>query len=180
MNNLIVCTMIVLLVSCKPKNNIQVNHFENKSPVAKNIDFYNQILSDFRDGSYFLCLEVKCKETQNQQIVIENNTFFNILKKNNVILTETSYQNYIINSISVNKPLILNCNLLEKLKSYKVQCRKDKKNMSSTFIKNKYFKGKIMNAKINYELEKQIILDLFKIQVFVYRDDESGYIVLKE
>jgi hypothetical protein len=168
--------ILLLLFSCENKPHIsQINEKKSISMIKKSRNLLETVVSDFRQGSYFICIKIINSREKDFTIVIENNVLFNFLSKDDISLDEKSYSKKVLYSINNNKNLLVSESLFSKLELFKVN---KKIVLPDSNIKVIYFNENNVLKHVNYEIEKKVIYDLFIKGVYMYRDDESGYIVI--
>lgn len=149
----------------------------------KNSEFYHLTTSNFSTSSYFICIDVICKDSL-YTVVIQNNDFFDILFTNFKISSQELYTKKVLFSLINNKPFIVDTSTLNILKKGYI-IEKDYKldsiiGLDEDSLLNKYFTNNIFNSKIhNFQEQKKVIFSLFKHQIPCLQQCVSGNICVK-
>jgi cellulose synthase/poly-beta-1,6-N-acetylglucosamine synthase-like glycosyltransferase len=142
---------------------------------------YQKVLSDFNLHSYYLALDVKYNN-HIMPIVMENAEFYTLI--DNDTLSEKDYINMMQRILKRNNPFNLKDKMLyNKLKEYQVdtnQANLEKfKNVKDKNMINSFFnKDGVLELEMNEKEKRYLIYILFKSDVFVKIDDETGFLYI--
>lgn len=161
MKKIFILLFIFLLITCK----------KNK---------YEKVINDFSIHSFFICLKVEYNKST-VPIVLENSKLYSVLsyfekidrKKyiteiNRVLKTNTNYN-------------LQNYDAFSYLRKYEVSFKKEWISFFDSREKLICFFNRdgVLMKKKNYEEKKMIIYMLFKYDIFVKIDDETGYLYIE-
>ena len=138
-------------------------------------DGMTYILSDISSNAYYICLKVICEGNTLETVVIPNNQLYYI------IVSETkegfgleSYINLLLPKIKEHEALESTEEVYDKLKPYFLPSDWASKNIKI----GDYFKDGVQFKELNEE--GVLIMQLYLKGYLVYKDDETGLLVLRD
>jgi len=154
--NLIIASILVinLVISCSTKNKM------------------DKLLGDVSSNAYYICFSAR-HGNQKQEVVIPNSNLYYILQsekgeKYNI----TTYIDIMTPVVLGEQELELSQNLFDEIRPYILPANWATKNIKGL----DYFKNGVQNLEIEHELE--IIKQLNLQGYLIYKDDETGLLVL--
>jgi len=140
---------------------------------------YKKVIKDFGLHSYYLAINVEY-DNRVVPIVLENADFYSIIKDDS--LTVKEYNIILENLLNKKKPYKINSKVLvNKFEEFKVNenllrgyTEKSRKSLVTKFFN----KEGVQQKRINSEEKKAVIYLLFKYNVFVKTDDETGLLYI--
>ena len=142
---------------------------------------YKRVLSDFNLHSYYLALDIKYNN-HIMPIVIENAEFYTII--DNDTLSKKDYINMMQRILKENNPFNIKDKMLyNKLKDYHVDTNqanleKFKKIKYKNMINSFFNKDGVLQQELNEKEKRYLIYILFRRDVFVKNDDETGFLYI--
>lgn len=142
---------------------------------------YKKVIKDFGLHSYYLAINVKF-ENRIVPIVLENSDFYTLI--NGDTLSEKDYVTMLENLFDKMNPYeIENVELANKLKEYKVDICGDLFEQyvdikGSDLVKTFFDENQVQQKKLNIEQKKTVIYLLFRNNIFVKVDDETGLLYI--
>lgn len=141
--------------------------------------FYNKVLNDFSNHSYFLHVQIKSKEYSGDAI-IENESLFYFLYKTRKI-NKMDYVIFMKNAIMNNDTLSIGDYNLEEWGFSIVSKSEEVDSIAyygiDSFIRH-YFIKNVMIDGVSDEKRSSIILWLFKWKIPSKIDDETGFLII--
>lgn len=147
--------------------------------VATDSGYLDQILSDYGRHSYYVTLQVS-SPSYTGPVVVENSHLYLLFKRRHCIEKKT-YQDSLKTLIEENEIISVSDEELKKLKFKKVSQNCEVEEVARrglSVLTKKYFndRGALIVTDPNAEIA--IIYHLFKWQIPIKRDDESGYLFI--
>lgn len=142
--------------------------------------FYNRIVDDFRDDSYFVVLEIK-NSIYKGKIIIENDELFHYLSQIQKIDKE-KYKEIIKEKLVNHSSLEINSSTkLNYIEVKEIQAvNNNAKNGIDGFIKIYFDNEKVLKDGITDDERTAIIQKLFEWEIATKIDDETGYLILSK
>jgi len=133
------------------------------------------VLSDISSNAYYVCLKVISEGNTLETIVIPNNQLYYIIRSEREEgLDLESYLKLLLPKIEENEALNLTEEVYDKLQSYFLPS-----DWASRKLKiGDYFKDGVQHTELDNE--GVIIMQLYLKGYLVYKDDETGMLVLRE
>ena len=139
--------------------------------------FYNKVLSDYRENSYFVSINIKTKDYQGQ-IVIPNGVLYRYIKKTKRY-DKLKYKSFIRKNIMDDKTIEVNKNIFSEKYILKVNNKYFEQESKEAII-SKYFTNNVLNYNVSNEIKSVIISKLFRLNVCCLIEDESGALIIIE
>lgn len=142
--------------------------------------FYDSIINDLRDNSYYAIISVKTQSYSGNAIVENDNLYHYYNTTEGLSVAE--YKKTVYNLLSKKSTIILSDEDVKKWGFTKLNksILEESERIEKTNISTIYAKGYIDEVEISEEQKAAMIYQLYQMNILSYIDDESGYLVLKK
>jgi len=141
-------------------------------------NFLDKVLTDFRDGSFYLSFNIESPEIYGE-VIIENTDFYYYLNQKEGI-GKDAYQTFVRGLLQENRVILIDTNLSDwgftpvvpvvRIESYS-------KLGVDNFI-YQFFEGNVLKDGITDDERPAILNQLFKWKIASNIDDETGFMVI--
>ncbi|MCT4640028.1 MAG: hypothetical protein N4A72_20195 [Bacteroidales bacterium] len=141
---------------------------------------YEKVINDFSLHSYYLVVKVST-DNNIMEIAIENEVLYSLFNKN-ISMSKTNYKKMISNALKKNTPIKVDKDFFRDLEYYVVAEDKAIKKINQNgieILKETFFTDGVLYKRLTYSETKFLIYCLFKNNLYVKVDDESGFLILE-